>query len=63
MTTDTPTKPKPLGKKPERMSPAEQHRAFVEAAREAGADGDESVADLLMGRLGRTKPDPKPTKR
>jgi hypothetical protein len=46
-----------------RHSDAEQSKLFKETAREIGADEDESAADLLMGRLARTPPDPKPAKK
>ena len=38
---------------------ATQSAAFVAKARELEADGDESRADLLMGRLANMKPEPR----
>ena len=41
----------------------EQSKAFIEKARELGADGPEDEADTLMGRLAEKGPQPhKPTK-
>ena len=40
-----------------------QHARFLEAAREAGADAETSAADALMGKLAKTKPEPKPAKK
>lgn len=40
-----------------------QYERFKEVAREVGADEDTSAADLIMGRLARTPPDPKPAKK
>jgi hypothetical protein len=37
----------------------EQSKAFIDKAREIEADEENSAADLLMGRLARTPPDPK----
>ena len=51
-----------LMKKAETIA-ASQHARFLEAAREAGADLDTSAADRLMGRLAKTKPEPKPAKK
>ena len=42
---------------------ATQYERFKEVARKVGADEDTSAADLLMGRLARTPPDPKPAKK
>jgi hypothetical protein len=40
----------------------EQSKAFIEKAREIGADEKRSAADKLMGRLAKMKPEPrKPT--
>jgi len=36
-----------------------QSRAFIEKARELGADEDRSAADELLGHLARKKPDPR----
>ena len=41
----------------------EQHARFLEAARVAGADVDTDAADRLMGRLAKTKPEPKAASR
>lgn len=40
-----------------------QSDAFIEKARELDAGEENSAADVLMGRLARTPPDPKPAKR
>jgi hypothetical protein len=37
----------------------EQSRAFVEKAREIGADEDKSAADELLARLAKTPPEPR----
>jgi hypothetical protein len=37
----------------------EQSRAFIEKAREIGADEDKSAADQLMGRLAKAPPEPR----
>lgn len=39
----------------------EQSRAFIEKAREIGADEKRSAADNLMERLAKTKPEPRKT--
>jgi hypothetical protein len=39
----------------------EQSKAFIEKAREIGADEKHSAADKLMERLAKTKPEPKTT--
>jgi len=39
----------------------EQSKAFIEKAREIGADEKRSAADKLMERLAKTKPSPKKT--
>ena len=57
MSTDTAKPKRPAGKA--KSDPAAQHAKFVEAAKQAGADGDDSAADTLMGRLGKTRPNPK----
>lgn len=38
----------------------QQSERFIETAREIGADEDKSAADILMRKLARTPPDPKP---
>jgi hypothetical protein len=45
--------------KPKQHDDATQSRAFIEKAREIGADEEKSAADALMGRLAKTPPDPK----
>jgi hypothetical protein len=40
----------------------EQSRAFIEKAREIGADEKSSAADKLMERLAKTKPEPRAKK-
>jgi hypothetical protein len=37
----------------------EQSKAFIEKAREIGADEKRSAADRLMERLAKTKPEPR----
>jgi len=37
----------------------EQSKAFIEKAREIGADEEKSAADKLMKRLASKKPDPR----
>lgn len=44
-------KPKPNNK--------EQSRLFIEAAREAGADGETSAADSVLERLAKQQPEPR----
>lgn len=39
-----------------------QSAAFIEKARELEADGEDSKADLLMGRLAKMKPAPRSKK-
>jgi hypothetical protein len=41
----------------------EQSKAFIEKAREIGADEKHSAADKLMERLAKTKPVPRPSKK
>ena len=38
---------------------SEQSKAFIEKAREIGADEKNSAADKLMERLAKTKPEPR----
>jgi hypothetical protein len=51
--------------KPQSRHPAnsaddkEQSKLFIEKAREIGADEKRSAADKLMGRLAKTKPEPR----
>ena len=49
-----------MAKKAQRDDP-EQSKAFIEKAKEIGAD-EMSKADDLMARLARMKPQPKPSK-
>ena len=45
-------KPKPLGKLgAEKLTPEEQRRRFIEAAREAGASEDEADFDAALKRV------------
>jgi hypothetical protein len=39
-----------------------QSKAFIEKAREIGADEDKSAADNLMERLAKTPPEPRKSK-
>jgi hypothetical protein len=49
--------------KPRKADNPEQSKAFIEKAREIGADEEHSAADKLMEQLAKTKPEPrKPTK-
>jgi hypothetical protein len=41
---------------------AEQSKAFIEKAREIGADEKHSAADRLMERLAKTPPEPRKSK-
>lgn len=41
----------------------EQSALFEKTAREHGADGEKSAADVLMGKLAHTPPDPKAAKK
>jgi hypothetical protein len=42
-----------------RKDDPEQSKAFIEKAREIGADEKHSAADKLMERLAKTKPEPR----
>ena len=56
MPTDTPTKPKPPGKLgAEKLTPEEQRRRFIEAARGAGASEDEADFDAAVTKIARSK--------
>ena len=44
-----------------RRDDPEQSKAFIEKAREIGADEKRSAADKLMGRLAKMKPEPRKT--
>jgi len=48
--------------KPIREDNPEQSKAFIEKAREIGADEKRSAADKLMGRLAKMKPEPRKPK-
>jgi hypothetical protein len=50
-----------MAKKAQRDDP-EQSRAFIEKAKEIGADEKHSAADKLMERLAKTKPEPRSKK-
>lgn len=41
----------------------EQSKAFIEKAREIGADEEHSAADKLMEHLAKTKPEPRAQKK
>jgi hypothetical protein len=45
-----------------RKDDPEQSKAFIEKAREVGADEKRSAAEKLMERLARTKPEPRKPK-
>ena len=45
----------------QRPDDPEQSKAFIEKAREIGADEKRSAADKLMERLAKTKPEPRKT--
>ena len=42
-----------------RRDDPEQSKAFIEKAREIGADEERSAADKLMGKLAKMKPEPR----
>jgi hypothetical protein len=42
-----------------RADDSEQSKAFIEKAREIGADEKRSAADKLIGRLAKMKPEPR----
>ena len=46
------------GKSQAKPDDKEQSKRFIEKAREIGADEESSSADEVMGKLGKTKPDP-----
>jgi hypothetical protein len=48
--------------KPIRKDDPDQSKAFIEKAREIGADEKRSAADKLMERLAKTKPEPRKRK-
>jgi hypothetical protein len=45
--------------KKRKLDDEEQSRAFIEKAREIGADEDRSAADELLGRLAKMPPEPR----
>jgi hypothetical protein len=56
MPTETPAKPKPAKLGAEKLTPEEQRRRFIEAAREAGASEDEGAFDAALKRIAKAKP-------
>ncbi|HEV7439018.1 MAG TPA: hypothetical protein VGN94_05245 [Methylobacterium sp.] len=57
MTAETPTKPTPLGKLgAEKLTPEEQKRRFIEAARVAECSEDEADFDAAMKQIVKPKP-------
>jgi hypothetical protein len=54
---------KSLRQKTVRKDDPEQSKAFIEKAREIEADEKRSAADKLMGRLAKTKPEPRKGKK
>ncbi len=48
--------------KPIKPDDPEQSKAFIEKAREIGADEKRSAADKLMGKLAKMKPEPRKSK-
>ena len=55
MPPETPAKPKPAKLGAEKLTPEEQRRRFIEAAREAGASEDEAAFDANLKRIARAK--------
>jgi hypothetical protein len=55
MPTDTPAKPKPAKLGAEKLTPEEQRRRFIEAAREAGASESEADFDAALKRIAKPK--------
>jgi hypothetical protein len=50
-----------MKRKPEQIQPAsEQHRRFIETARQLEADEDTERFEKKLGRIVRAKPKPKP---
>jgi hypothetical protein len=49
----------PKTNRPPRRDDPEQSKAFIEKAREIGADKKRSAADKLMERLAKTPPEPR----
>lgn len=56
------TRPSKSAPHPQKSDDPEQSKAFVEKAREIGADEKRSAADKLMERLAKTKPEPRSNK-
>jgi len=56
MAVNPPAKPKPSELGAEKLTPDEQKRRFIEAAREAGASEDEAEFDRVLGKLIKRKP-------
>lgn len=52
---DAPPKPKPAKLGAEKLTPEEQRRRFIEAAREAGASEDEAAFDMALKRIAKAK--------
>lgn len=55
MPTDAPAKPKPAKLGAEKLTPEEQRRRFIEAAREAGASENEADFDAALKRIVKPK--------
>ncbi|ACB78320.1 hypothetical protein Mpop_0128 [Methylorubrum populi BJ001] len=55
MKNDIPTKPKPTKLGAEKLTPEEQKRRFIEAAREAGASENEADLDAALKRIAKAK--------
>ena len=55
MPTETSTKPKPTKLGAEKLTPEEQKRRFIEAAREAGASENEADLDAALKRIAKAK--------
>ena len=53
------TKPKRAKLGAEKLTPEEQRRRFIEAARKAGASEDEAAFDVALKRIAKSVPQPK----
>ena len=53
------TEAKSHGRKVAKPENQEQSAAFIAKAREIEADEERSAADLLLGRMAKTKPEPR----
>ena len=53
---DRPLKPKPAKLGAEKLTPEEQRRRFIEAAREAGASESEADFDAALKRIAKVPP-------